>query len=387
MRMLGVAAASLLVASAASCGTGASSVRSSSEVTVTLPEGEIPIPLSPRSNPTFSVFGNKILVLGGTEASDEEVRPLGDGALFDTSTREWTAISPPPLTAHVYRPKVAWRSGSLLVGGNACEPASPGLQEFIDVCSPRTLELAEYDIETREWARLPDVPIDKAPRSELVLLGRLAATDDNVSAAVTHPYSSVSEFKVLSTVDGTWADADSPPTSDGTVCGEGPQLVLIDTHASVDLPPNEDGRPQPGSGQIADVFLMSEDGSWVQLPKPPPVEQPPQAVSVVCTPDHLALVTAPDAPELEARVLDMATNRWSQFDGIPIALGAGRPLLSDGALLFVSSGVLSVLRPGREPMSQASPFDGAYRTIGTSGMLVGLWDGSDMTLRVEAIPE
>jgi len=383
-RCAGVLVAALL-AMAAGCGTAsepASDTRSSTGVTppVRLPSGTVPIPLSPRFDPRVSAWGSKILVIGGQRRSADRIEPLGDGALYDVATRRWTAVPAPPLSATIDGPEVTWFDRGFLVSGNICRPARRQVDEFIDVCRPRSLEVAQFELGTRRWSRLPEVKTDEPPDATLVRLGPLAITSRGIVAEIVHSYELFREFAILSDASGRWEKFPDPPIDVDGICGSRFGLVAVDLAGSIDRPPGPDGLPQEGSRAAAAV-VISGDGAWRRLPPDEALGAPAVASRIVCGADRVAVISSTEAGDLEPRVLDLATRRWSAPEPVPRAEGSGSAYLAGDVLVFTSS-ELTLVRGTGPPTRRASPFAGAHRLAGGDGFVAGVWHEQDMYLRL-----
>lgn len=135
---------------ATACSTSTESTTASSGSWALLPAG----PLSPREQAVALGIGERVLVVGGSDARPcppaadcalPEEPPLNDGAVFDVRTGQWQRISPAPVP-------MTW--ADIAVVGSTVYLWSPG--------SPRTGEreaFLSYNLDSGTWDALPTPPV------------------------------------------------------------------------------------------------------------------------------------------------------------------------------------------------------------------------------------
>ncbi|MGI5150960.1 Kelch repeat-containing protein [Plantactinospora sp. CA-294935] len=110
-----------------------------------------PLPVA-MNHPNAAVVGGKLYVLGGLSGG-ASWEALGNSFVFDPATNRWSSL--PPMPADVLRGSAAIGvSGSkiyLAAGMRTLTPGPGGLQDTVATVN-------SYDVVTRRWARLPDLP-------------------------------------------------------------------------------------------------------------------------------------------------------------------------------------------------------------------------------------
>jgi hypothetical protein len=117
------------------------------------------VPLSSRQSPTIVAAGHFIVVYGGYvyDATNpkNKVRPLGDGAVYDVTKGEWTALPASPFKYPLYQSSGAWTGSEVVITGTPCT-GTPGdeLEEDYAWCKPNGHAIGAYSPATRTWREI-----------------------------------------------------------------------------------------------------------------------------------------------------------------------------------------------------------------------------------------
>jgi hypothetical protein len=112
-------------------------------------------PLSSRVDATQVAAGDRLLIWGG-RASESNLTPLMDGALYDPASDTWTPVAPSPLSPRT-GPYVVW-TGAEVILWNGLPPMTTGTGADHGLASG-----AAYDPVANTWRTIPDAPDEAIP--------------------------------------------------------------------------------------------------------------------------------------------------------------------------------------------------------------------------------
>lgn len=235
---------------ATGCGSDVSGTpsRASSGSWVRVSDG----PLSPRENAFAIGIGDRVLIVGGSDASPcppnadcvvASEPALSDGAVFDPRANQWQPIGPAPVP-------IEWEQG-VVIGSTVyvwvAETPRPGSREAF----------LSYDVRGDRWAQLP-LP----PGAETEVCCAIAAAGGRVVA-----YSGTDELgeqldHIFDPATGRWTELPADPLSPSfnrAMVWSGTELV----HFAKELVP-QPGAEEPSVARAAALDLDS--GAWRRLP-------------------------------------------------------------------------------------------------------------------------
>jgi hypothetical protein len=122
----------------------------------------VTVPLSRRQDPTIVAAGHFILVYGGYiyDASKKtRVRPLGDGAVYDVTKGEWTALPDAPFDQPLYQASAAWTGSEVVITGTPCTgtPGDDSEGDYVE-CKPGGHAIGAYSPTKRTWREIKAPP-------------------------------------------------------------------------------------------------------------------------------------------------------------------------------------------------------------------------------------
>jgi hypothetical protein len=336
------ALAVLVMALGSPAAFGASNARSQWPVGATIVQES---PLGPREGPAIAVRGSRVYVVGGVKTSHGvPLRRMTDGAIFDLRTRKWSRLPDVPFR-RTQTSTAVWVGANLVVTGVVC----PGRVGGEHACGDRMVA-AVYSSRTKSWRRLK-VP----PRRRGYGLALMSTRTDAW-------FSDFLSTTALDLQTGRWRDI-PPPLLGGSrsVCSAQRYAAVV-------------GGIRP-MGPAGLRLLTVDDDEWGPLVDPSGFPDAALGGAPACNEDSVIVVrgdlraqscatgtdctTPPLKGSALARVLryDLAARRWSEIappppsragafavghGGVVDYLGNGTP----GLRLTTATGAWTAIAPG-----------------------------------------
>ncbi len=239
----------------------------------------ITVPLSPRQTPTIVAGGHFVLVYGGGLYDDSinRVRPRGDGAIYDVTKGEWTALPDLPFPHPLYSSSGTWTGSEFVITGTPCAgpPESDG--DWFD-CHPGGHAIGTYSPTTGTWRVIkvpPGLTADDGGQMTPIPIRALGFANSRVVFDATVSVNDPRRLLLLDPTTGASKLVTVPDAGTDTVCVTGQKLIAA--HTGDDNP-----------GPIL-TFELDAALSWKQLASVPRDTVGPALFlgQPHCSPQHL----------------------------------------------------------------------------------------------------
>jgi hypothetical protein len=249
----------------------------------------LPAPPQMRHHAATQWTGEALLMWGGARPAETTI-PVADGYAFDASTRTWSALPSPRLSARAY-PASAWTGRELLVwGGLPGDRLDGGLGDG-----------AAYDPRLRSWRSLPPAPIDaRAPLSvwtgeEMIVWGTAVRREQPPRDGAAYRPATDSWRRI----------ADAPiEVSDATAVWTGREMIVFGAELST-------SNNAPATPTAIGAAYDPATDTWRRLPDSP---LSPQANTAAWTGRELVAWDY----QMAAAAYDPDADAWRPLPSVPI---------------------------------------------------------------------